>query len=279
MKNNSSYLKISIVTPSYNQAEFLEDAIKSVLSQGYPNLEYIVIDGGSTDGSVDIIKKYSDKLAYWVSEPDKGHGDALNKGFKQATGEIMAWINSDDYYFPWSLRVVSKIFSTYPQIEWLTTEKRVISDINGKPSSPIIFINFGRLGYKMGFYLIQSGNCIQQESTFWRRSLWERAGGYINKSSKLMPDFELWSRFWNKAELYSVDTPLGVFRRQEKQATNILYGACLDEEKKIFSKYQKRIFLKPLINIPKFLIYRYPILYYLFFRNNKRLKKYKGGVN
>src|SRR5215204_5758135 len=108
--------KISIVTPSYNQAEFIEETILSVINQNYPNLEYIVIDGGSTDGSVEIIKKYEQYFSYWVSEPDKGHADALNKGFAKATGEVMAWINSDDKYFPWTFATVAEVYSQFPEV-------------------------------------------------------------------------------------------------------------------------------------------------------------------
>jgi glycosyltransferase involved in cell wall biosynthesis len=114
--------KISIVTPSYNQGRFLEEAICSVLDQGYPNLEYIIIDGGSTDESVEIIRKFEKHLAYWVSERDQGHYDAINKGFAHATGEIMAWLNSDDKYTPWAFRVVAEIVTTLPQVQWLTSK-------------------------------------------------------------------------------------------------------------------------------------------------------------
>ena len=104
------YPKISIVTPSFNQAEFLEQTICSVLNQNYPNLEYIIIDGGSTDGSVEIIKKYADKFTYWVSEKDNGQYDAINKGFSHTTGDIMGWINSSDIYYPWTLSMIAEIF-------------------------------------------------------------------------------------------------------------------------------------------------------------------------
>ena len=96
-----NYPKISIVTPSFNHAQFLEETILSVISQNYPDLEYIIIDGGSTDGSVEIIKKYEQYLTYWISEPDNGQSDALNKGFTRATGDIYGWLNSDDLYKDW----------------------------------------------------------------------------------------------------------------------------------------------------------------------------------
>src|SRR5438132_13711050 len=103
--------RITVVTPSFNQAEFLERTLRSVLDQGYPNLEYVVIDGGSTDGSVDTIRRYADRLAYWVAQPDSGQYDAINKGFQRTSGEVMAWINSDDKYAPWAFAVAAEVFA------------------------------------------------------------------------------------------------------------------------------------------------------------------------
>src|SRR5881396_2686502 len=118
-QTSSSPRSISIVTPSYNQAAFLEETIRSVLLQGYPNLEYIVIDGGSTDGSVEIIKRYEKHLSYWQSEPDGGQYDAISQGFARTSGDLMAWLNSDDMLHRNALWSMARLFTQFPQIEWL----------------------------------------------------------------------------------------------------------------------------------------------------------------
>ena len=115
MNSLSNLPKVSIITPSFNQGQFLEASIRSVLEQDYPNIEYIVVDGGSKDQSVEVIKKYQDRLTWWVSEKDKGHADALNKGFSHATGEILAWLNSDDIYFPNAVSEAVAILKSHPE--------------------------------------------------------------------------------------------------------------------------------------------------------------------
>jgi GT2 family glycosyltransferase len=213
---------LSIVTPSLNQAPFLEETITSVLDQNYPQREYIVIDGGSTDGSVEIIRKYADRFAYWASEPDRGQYDGINKGFGHATGEIMAWINADDKYAPWAFAVVGEIFATHPEVEWLTSLHPLVWDAGGRAVACYSREGYNREGFFHGANLPGqawfANEWIQQESTFWRRSLWERAGG-LDLNYPLAGDFDLWARFFKVADLYGVATVLGGYRLHAGQKT------------------------------------------------------------
>ena len=204
-----NYPKISIVTPSYNQFEYIEETILSVIQQNYPNLEYIIIDGGSTDGSIEIIKKYEKYLSYWISEPDTSHANALNKGFAKSTGEIMAWINSDDKYFPWSFNTIAEVYSQNPDVLWTVGAYSNI-DENG-----ILLTEGSRavsLVYKNVYSYLFKDLHIQQESVFWRRSLWDLAGGKLNEDISLLIDTELWCRFFLHAKLWHIPQPIGCFR-------------------------------------------------------------------
>ena len=213
--------RISIVTPSYNQGRFIESTIRCILEQAYPNLEYIIIDGGSTDGTVDIIRKYEASLAHWVSEPDGGMYDAINKGFARATGDIMAWSNTDDVYLPSTFLKVGSVFSQFSEVEWLTSLYKVSWDENNKEIKRYRVKGFNRQAFYRGRNLLgrnrYASYMIQQQSTFWRRSLWERVGARVDDALKLAGDFELWTRFYKHAELYALDEALGVFRSHAKQ--------------------------------------------------------------
>lgn len=233
-----TYPKISIVTPSFNQAEFLEGTIQSVLGQGYPNLEYIIIDGGSTDGSKSIIEKYASNLAYWCSEPDGGQYSAINKGFAKATGEVMAWINSDDLYFGWTFREVASVFSKFSEVKWITSLYPCIWSKQGTPVVVRERDGFHSSFFAMGYYMSRgkglSRGYIQQESTFWRRDLWLQAGGHLSERFSLAGDFELWSRFFAFAELVGVGFPAGGSRQHGAQRSNLQRAAYEAEVEQIF---------------------------------------------
>jgi len=213
-RSTSSLPKISVITPSFNQAEFLEECIDSILSQNYPNLEYIIMDGGSTDGSVEIIKKYEKHLSYWQSRPDGGHYAALNEGFRRTSGEIMAWLNSDDKYHPSSLHIVGELFSAFADLDWMMG-RPTVWDAEGKLKMVLATVPpWSQQLYLSGFY---GPPHIQQESTFWRRSLWERAGSHLDTGFSLAGDMELWARFFHYASLHQCDIPLGGFRSHADQ--------------------------------------------------------------
>lgn len=221
--------RITLVTPSFNQAEFLEATLRSVIDQGYPNLEYIVIDGGSSDGSVDVIRRYSEHLAYCVSEPDRGHGHALNKGFNRSTGVVMGWINSDDILLPGSLYLVGSLFAQFPEMEWLTSPGAAI-----EPGGRIIGTH-AKTPWTRARFLLARKHWIQQESTFWRRDLWERTGAGLSEEV-LACDHELWARFFRHARLYQTDGLIGAFRYRPAQRSLELRNRYLREMRDVLTR-------------------------------------------
>ena len=199
--------KISIVTPVFNSAKYLEQTITSVLLQHYPNLEYFIIDGGSTDGTLDIIKRYERQISGWISEPDKGMYDALNKGFARTSGEIMGWISATDKLHTGGLAVVGSVFRDMPpHVEWITGRATWFSD-EGMTIGVLDLPHWSRFRFLAG-----ANRYIQQESTYWRRSLWEKAGSRTESSCRNGADFELWVRFFRHAKIYPVDALIGGFR-------------------------------------------------------------------
>lgn len=207
--------KIHLVTPNYNGADYLEETILSVLQQGYENLHYTLVDGASQDGSRDILERYRCAVSEVIIEPDDGHADALNKSFATPHGDIMGWINSDDILLPGCLSIVGRIFATYPEVSWVTGLPTTC-DLTSKLTYVGPTKNWSRLRFLAGDHL-----WIQQESTFWRRSLWEKAGGQLDTRFKVANDFELWSRFFRHADLHTVESMLGCFRVREGQRSDV----------------------------------------------------------
>lgn len=232
---------ISIVTPSYNQARFLDAAMMSVLNQADADVEYVVMDGGSTDGSQAVIERHASRLRHWESARDAGQYDAITRGFAKTSGDILAWLNSDDLYCPWAFSVVREIFETFPQVQWLTTTMQIRWDAAGRAARALHVPGYTRAGFLRGEYLPAKGQFargwIQQESTFWRRSLWEKAGAQVGKDYPLAGDFELWARFFEHAELYAVETPLGGFRFHGDQKTGGDRADYLDEAERALLRH------------------------------------------
>lgn len=206
-------LTLSIVTPSYNQAPLLENTMLSVLGDGQVPVEYVVIDGGSTDASTAVIRKYEDRLAYWCSEKDEGQYDAINKGFSHTTGDILGWLNSSDVYLPWTVPTVLEIFDRFPEVDWITTLHKLCINEDGTYRSTQKVAGFSANAFVQGMHgSSHSTNFIQQETCFWRRSLWEKIGSCIKPDYAYAGDFHLWSEFFQHAPLTGVAVPLAAFR-------------------------------------------------------------------
>ncbi|MGH9904199.1 MAG: glycosyltransferase family 2 protein [Pyrinomonadaceae bacterium] len=213
---------ISIVTCSYQQGKYLDATIRSVLEQNYPNLEYLIIDGGSTDGSVDIIKRYASHLAYWVSEPDGGQTKALIEGFRRSQGEIMGWLCSDDLLLPIALKTVAEFFAAHPDVYAAYGDSLWIDGDS----------NYIRCKREMPFYrfvFFYDHNYVPQPSMFWRRSLYDAVGGLDERFNFAM-DADLWERFSARAKIAHVPKYLSCLRFYAEQKTTRLHSESRRED-------------------------------------------------
>ena len=211
---------VSIITPSYNQAKYLEQTILSVLNQDYPRIEYTVMDGASTDGSVDIIKKYAGKLTYWESVKDKGQADAINKGFNRATGEIIAWLNSDDYYLPGAVSAAVKVFEENPDVV-LVYGNMLAVDENGQ--------TFNTLTYRQ--LTLEDLLCFQiigQPAVFMRRSALQRTSG-LDLTFHFLLDHLLWIKIAKQGKMLHVNQTWSA-ARYHAEAKNVAKAAEFGRE-------------------------------------------------
>ena len=218
---------VSIITPSYNHAEFIERTIRSVVEQGYPSLEYLVMDGGSRDGTVEILERYREHLEY-VSQKDGGQADALNHGFHRTHGEIIGWLNSDDEYLPDALDTVGRFFSANPDVEWLYGRCPIIDRQSRRQKAWITrYKEFWQRRYSYRRLLIE--NFIPQPAVFFRRRLLERVG-VLDTSYHNAFDYHLWARMGAVAAPAFIDRELACFRIIDESKTSSSFVRSFSEE-------------------------------------------------
>jgi len=224
--------RISIVTPSYNQGPYLEETIRSVLLQGYPDLEYFIMDGGSTDGSRAILERYSSFLSGWVSERDQGQTDAINKGFARSTGAIMGWLNSDDILLPGALKRIASAFLRDPATNVVCGLRRLIDAETHFVSNWIT-----QLPVK---YVLERVSVVAQETTYWRREVYEKIGP-LDISYRFAMDYEYWQRMLAAGYRFRfIPQFLGGFRKHEESKTSTLTLVRNQELERIYAKYLGR---------------------------------------
>lgn len=220
--------RISVVTVCYNAVQYVRDALDSVLGQDYPNLEYIVLDGGSTDGTREILVEYSDRLSYWRSEKDDGQTDALADGLDMATGDIMCWLNADDMLEPRALRTVSEWFARHPDAEFM------FGDATWIDGEGLVLYERREIPFIRWIWLY-AYNYIPQPSAFWTRSLYERVGG-LDRSFRLAMDSDLFIRFAHSTKVHHAPYTLSRFRQHGGQRTQVERMAMDAEDTAILSR-------------------------------------------
>jgi glycosyltransferase involved in cell wall biosynthesis len=226
---------ICLVTPSFQHGRFIERTVQSVIGQRYPGLEYVVQDGGSTDGTREILQRYTHSLSRWVSEPDGGHADALNRGFSWTNGEIMGWINSDDVLLPGALAFVATYLADHPEVDVVYGNRLMIDDCD----------------YEIGAWILPShdddalrlADFVPQETLFWRRRIWDAVGARLDTSFAYALDWDLLLRF-QQAGAVMVRLPrfIGAFRVHDEQKTSTDYSVGIDE----MARLRERVHGRPL---------------------------------
>jgi len=253
-----TFPKISIVVPSYNQGQYLEDTILSIINQQYPNLEVFVVDGGSKDNSVDIIKKYEQHFTWWVSEKDKGQSDAINKGFARVTGDIVTWLCSDDLYTEDALKKVANIFSSLSDDTGLVYGTAMLFGENMKPKETY--------GYaKAGLERYIAGQAFPQPSAFFKRKYLQEAGNWVREDLHLGMDFDLFARLGCVCKFHSVNEIFSRYRLHENSKTVSQHSRLIEDWTRSFGNLCRNFgwndIIEKMRSIPQlsgFLDYRYP---------------------
>jgi FkbM family methyltransferase len=224
---------ISIVTPAFQHGRFLERTLRSVLDQHYPGLEYFVEDGGSTDETTALLERYDNELAGWVSEPDEGQADAINRGFARTSGELMAWLNSDDLLLPGALAYVGSYFAAHPEVDVVYGHRVLIDDEDGQIG---VWVLPPHDDYALGF-----ADFVPQETLFWRRSIWEAVGGHLDETFAYALDWDLLLRFRDAgATMVRLPRFLGAFRMHDDQKTLAAHPTGLIEMARLRERSQGR---------------------------------------
>jgi glycosyltransferase involved in cell wall biosynthesis len=259
--------KISIITPSFNQANFIRFTIDSVLGQDYPNLEYLVIDGGSTDGTIEILKQYSGRIR-WISERDRGQSDAINKGLRLASGDILAFLNSDDLYEPGALKKVGKFFAQHPEAKWVTGKCYTI-DQSGRKSRPWITLYKNvwlTLNLRRALLVL---NFISQPATFWRKEITDQIG-YLDESLFYVLDYEYWLRILKVASLFFIPSYLASFRYYPTSKSGSTASAQFQEQYQVAQKYTTSSAMLKLHRLHNFIT--------IFFYQRSRIPKVRASL-
>jgi glycosyltransferase involved in cell wall biosynthesis len=206
-----------MVTTNFNYGDYLEDCIRSIVhSKGFERVDYVMMDGGSTDQSGEIIKKYAAHFKHSQSAPDDGMYHAIAAGFKKSDAPYMGWLNSDDQLTPWTIQTVLDIFDQLPHVRWITSRYPLQARKDGTVIKSDFVPGVDNWGFFNGEHIKSSGlptsGWIVQDCTFWRRDLWDEVGGDFDYAFPLAGDFELWARFMQKTDLYVVNVPFGIYR-------------------------------------------------------------------
>jgi glycosyltransferase involved in cell wall biosynthesis len=230
-------VKISVVTPSYNQAHFLEQCLRSVHEQeGDFEIEHLVIDGGSTDGTVELLEEWKSKLWY-VSEPDRGQSHAINKGIKKATGDLIVWLNSDDFLLPGALKALVSYFRENPDKRW--AYGRCLSvDTQGRPNRQKLYGFKNLIQKRYSYPKLLLGNYISQPATFFKREIFETVGG-LNENLDYAMDYDLWLRFGLMSDAGTIDREMAAFRYYDECKTGGAKETSLQEANSLSRKYAR----------------------------------------